>query len=120
MLLRQSPSGPTVKLPAMPGELGNTNVGAVASVDWSLGPAQSLGITANCNVTSVGLPAGEATWLQLKVVQIGGGAVPTFVGAQTPGGTPLAFSAGNGAKDIVSLYWDGFDLFASVAGLAFA
>jgi len=119
MLLRQSPSGPNVSLPSLPGEFANTNVGAVASIDWRKGPAQSLGITATCNVSSVGLPAGESTWLQLKVVQLpAGGFVPTFVGAKTPGG-PLTFSAAAGAIDIVSLYWDGVTLYATTAGLAF-
>ncbi len=121
MLLRQSPSGPVVTLPGTPGESANTNVGAAASIDWSKGPAQSLLITANCNVTSVGLPAGQSTWLQLKVVQGGaGGFVPTFVGAKTPGGTPLTFSAPAASIDIVSLYWDGFTLYATTGGLAFA
>ena len=120
MLLRQSPSGPVVNLPAMPGELANTNVGAVASIDWSQGPAQSLLITQNCTLTSQNLPAGQSTWVQLKVVQGGGGGfVPTFVGAKTPGGTPLTFSAGPGAIDIVSLYWDGLTLYATTGGLAF-
>lgn len=121
MLLRQSPSGPVVSLPSLPGEQANTNVGAAASIDWSKGPAQSLLITQNCNVTSVSLPAGQSTWVQLKVVQgAGGGFVPTFVGAKTPGGVPLTFSAAPGAIDIVSLYWDGLTLYATTAGLAFA
>ncbi len=122
MQARQSPSGPAIKLLSFPGEQANINVGNAASIDWSRGPGQSLGLFASCNVTSRNLPAGQAAWVQLKIVQAGGGGgfVPTFVGAKTPGGTPLTFSAAPGSIDLVWLYWDGFDLFATVEGRAFA
>ena len=92
-----------------------------ASIDWSRGPAQVLIMHANANVTSVNLPANQPTWVQLLVVQgIGGGFTPTFIGAKTPGGTPLALSAPAASIDIVSLYWDGSELYPTVGGLAFA
>ncbi|HEY2405587.1 MAG TPA: hypothetical protein VGI10_06280 [Polyangiaceae bacterium] len=120
MLLRQPPSGPIVRLPSFAEEVANLNVLGVASIDWSLSPAQVLGITANCNVSSLNLPPGP-TWLQLRVVQgPGGGFTPTFVGAKTPGGTPLALSAAPGSIDILSLFSNGTDLFVSVAGLAYS
>ncbi len=120
MQMRNPPSGPAVHQPSFANGPANVNVGAVASIDWSLAPAQTLTLSANCNVTSVRLPANEQTWVQLKVVQGGAGSfVPTFVGALTPGGTPLTLSTTPGAVDFVSLFWDGVTLFAQVAGLDF-
>lgn len=121
MLIRQSPSGPSIKLPSFAAVADNVNVGAVATVDFSKGPAQRLTLTASANVTVTGLPAGQPTWWQLKVVQGGGGGfTPTFVGAKTPGGTPLTLSSAAGAQDIVSGYWDGAVNYVAVSGLAFA
>jgi hypothetical protein len=102
-------------------EVANVNVGAVASINFNLGATQRLTLSQSAVCTVTGLPTGQATWPQLKVVQSGlGSNVLTIVGAKTPGGLGLALSSAVGAIDIVSLYWDGTTLFASVGGLAFA
>lgn len=120
MLLRRSPSGPYVTLPSFGVAPGNANVAGVAQIDWSKAPAQTLTLTANCDVSSVGLPALEQTWIQVAVVQGGaGGFTPTFLGALTPGGDPLELSPDPGAVDLVSLYWNGSFLLATVGGLDF-
>jgi hypothetical protein len=117
--LRVPPSGAFNNLPGFPGEVPNVNVGAVASIAWSKGAAQKLTLSQNANVSSLGLPPGQTTWVQLKVVQGGGGGfVPTFVGAKTPGGTPLAVSAAAGAVDLLNGFWDGSTLYVAVGALA--
>ena len=121
MLLRQSPSGPSVANPSFPKPPGNVNVSTAALIDVSKGPAQVLTISASCNVLFDKLPAGQVAWYQLTVIQGGAGSfVPTLVSAKTPGGTPLTFSTTPGAQDIVSLYWDGSTMYATTGGLAFA
>ncbi len=121
MLQRQSPSGPVIKLPSYPIEFDNGPSGSADVVDWSQGPAQRGTLTANAIYTSSNLPAGQPTWLQLKLIQgAGGGFSASFAGAKTPGGTALALSSAAGAVDLVSLYWDGAVLFATVSALAFA
>lgn len=115
--LRQSPSGPFVHVPSFTGA-SNANVGAAAQIDWSKGPSQNLTLTANCNVSSIGLPPGENTWVQLVVIQGGaGGYTPTILGALTPGDAPLALSTAPGSVDVVSLFWNGTFFLAQVAGL---
>jgi hypothetical protein len=119
-LVRNSPSGPKNNLPSFPAETRNDNVGAVATIDWRKGGAQSLYLSASATVTMVGLPAGQTTWFQLKVVQANGGSkIPTFAGAKTPGGTSLVFSTADGSEDIVAGYWDGSKAYLTTAGLAF-
>lgn len=121
MLIRQSPSGPSIKLPSFAAVADNVNVGAVASVDFSKGPAQRLTLSANTTLTITGLPAGQPTWWQLKVVQDNtGGHSLAVAGAKTPGGTGLTLSTAGNSVDIVSGYWDGTTNYASVAGLAFS
>lgn len=121
MLVRNPPSGPTVKLASFLSVPDNVNVGNVASIDWSKGPAQRLTVGASCSISSLGLPAKQPTWVQLKVVQGGAGSfVPFFLNCFTPGGTPLTFSTAAGAVDIVSLYWDGQFLYAAPPLLGFA
>lgn len=108
-------------LPTAPGEINNGNSGAAATVNWAVGPAQRITLTANCTVTSTGLPAGSATWVQLKCIQDGTGSRTLALAAtKTPGGTPLVLSATPGATDIVSLYWDGAQLWATLGGPGFA
>lgn len=114
--LRLAPTGPNVELPSF-GSASNANVGAVASIDWSKAPSQTLTLTADCDVSSLGLPAGEQTWLQVIVVQAtSGGHVPNFLLALTPGGDPLELTSGAGAIDVVNLFWNGTFLLATVGG----
>lgn len=121
MLLRQSPSGAINSLPSFASSLGNVNVGAVASIDWQQGPAQELTLSQSCSVSSLNLPAGQPTWMQIECIQGSGGSfVPTFIGAKTPGGAALVLSTAPGSRDLISLYWSGSVLYAAVSGLAFS
>ncbi|HXJ69875.1 MAG TPA: hypothetical protein VNM39_13275 [Verrucomicrobiae bacterium] len=107
--------------PSFAPEVNNGASGAAFLLNYATGPAQSLTLTANCTVAVGNLIAGRPQWLQLKVIQGGGGGFTmTITGAHTPGGAGLALSAAAGATDLVSLYWDGAVLFATVGGLAFS
>jgi hypothetical protein len=121
MLLRQPPSGPSVTNPTFAIPPANVNVSTAALIDVNKGPAQDLTLTANANVLLDHLPDGQTAWYQVFVIQGGAGSfVPTFVGAKTPGGTPLTFSTAPGSVDVVSLCWYRNVLYATIGGLAFA
>ncbi len=122
MIPRQPPSGPNINLPGSPPEFDNGNSGAgQVPVDWKKGGAQKITLTGNCTLQLyVGLTPGEPTWVQLKLQQDATGSrVPTFQAVLTPGGTGLTLSTAPGSTDLVSLYYDGALLFATLAGLAF-
>jgi hypothetical protein len=113
--------GPPVPNPTFPIPPANVNVSTSALIDVAKGPAQDLTLTANANVLLDHLPNNETAWYQILVIQGGAGSfVPTFVGAKTPGGTPLVYSTAPGAADVVSLWWYRNVLYATIGGLAFA
>lgn len=113
MHLRNPPSGSIVALPSFPSETVTTSPGPAANVNWLKGPAQALVLTGNTVLTSQGLATNEPTWVQLLVVQAnGGGHSLTIAGAKTPNGDPIALTAAAGAKDIVSIFWDGVAQYA--------
>jgi hypothetical protein len=122
MQIRQAPSGPIVALPTSVAEFDNGDATNPDAIDWSKGPAQKIRLVNNAALNLyIGLTANQPTWLQLKVKQDGTGSrIPTLPGVLVPGGTPLTFSTAAGATDILSLYYDGALLYATIGGLAFA
>ncbi len=106
--------------PNYPPEHNNGASGAAFLVGFASSLAQSLTLTANCTIACGGFVAGRTQWAQLKLIQGGGGGFSVTINAETPGGAGLTLSVAAGAVDIVSLYWDGAILFATVGGLAFA
>ena len=105
-------------LPVFPALFDNGNSGATKTIDWSLGGAQKLTLTATCVVTNTNLPAGKTCWVQLTTVQGGAGSFGiSFVGQQTPGGSPILLTPTIGAKDELSLFWNGTNVEVLIAGL---
>lgn len=118
--LRQPPSGAYNNNPAF-ARRNVGNVGAVAAVNFASFGAQEIVLTANCTLTVSGFTPGKAQWVQLHVQQDATGSrTLSIVGARTPGALGLTLSTAGGAIDLVSLFWSGSFLYASVAGLAFA
>lgn len=122
MKIRLSPTGSFVTLPTSAPEFDNGNSGAgTKAINWALGPAQRLRLTGNAALSLyTGLTSREPTWVQLALVQDAvGSRVPTLPGVLTPAGAALTFSTAALAVDLVSLYFDGSLLYASIAGLRF-
>ena len=102
-------------------ELDNGNFTGGKSLTLAAGPAQRFTLTGNTTLLVLGLIANRAQWFQLKAIQGGAGSFTlTITGAKTPGGAGLTLSTAIGAQDLISCYWDGTTIYASVAGLAFA
>jgi hypothetical protein len=119
---RLSPNGPEIDLTTQLPQTFHHVAGADETIDWSKGPNQQIDLSAaTCVVTSTGLPQGETASLTLMVQQDAtGGRAIAFVGGQTPGGTPLALSAGANATDLLDLFWTGHVLLVTIRGKAFA
>jgi hypothetical protein len=120
---RLGASGPAIKLLTAPVLTYHDAQGATATIDWSKGNNQSIGLAAGadpCVVTSTNLPAGETAELTLRVQQDAtGGRSIAFAGGQTPGGTALALSAGAHAVDLLDLFWTGNVLLVTIRGKDF-
>lgn len=114
-------AAPAPVAPSFPAEDDAGNVTGAQNVSLAASLTRRLTLTGNATVTLTGLVAGRSQWFQLKVIQGGAGSFTlAIVGAKRPGGTALVLSTAVGAQDIVSGYWDGTTIYASVAGLAFA
>ncbi len=119
MLVRKSPSGPNIALQSFPADDDAPNSGAAMTIDWSQGPLQRRTLTDTCQITSSGLPPGESVpAMRLELIQgAGGSKAVLFLSTKTPGGQGITLSTIAGSLDVVDLLWDGFTLFASVAGI---
>lgn len=85
----------------------NGNSGAACVINWENGQKQLLTLTANAAITFVDLPADQRANLLLELVQDGvGGRVPTF-GANTDSEPNFPIATTAGAKNLLSLYWNG-------------
>lgn len=124
MIPRIPPSGPVVELLSSPPVTFHDDSGATAIIDWSKGNNQAIELTtgaAPCVVTSNGLPPDETASLTLQVQQDGTGSrTIVFVDGQTPGGSPLALSAGANATDLLDLFWTGHVLLVTIRGKNFS
>lgn len=99
--------------------LGNS--GAAITSNASRASSQKLTLTANCNLSIIGLIPNKPAWIQYEVIQDGVGTrALTISGAKTPGGFGLLLSSAPGAIDLVNVFWNGSSLFAVVGGLAFS
>lgn len=109
-------------IPNYPAEFNAGNKTGAASLSLATSLAARFTLTGNTVLTLTGLVAGRAAWPQLKVIQGGAGSYTLAIStAKTPNnGAGLALSTGVGDVDIVSCYWDGTNLYCSVAGLDFA
>lgn len=102
-----------------------TSTGAV-TLDCRQGFVFTITLNANTFAGLSGLPAGRCAWVQILVIQGSGGSktlvlfnTQTEFNALTPGGSGLSLSTAAGAKDIVSAFWDGTNIYALVSGKDF-
>jgi hypothetical protein len=95
---------------------------ASATIDWNVSQKQKLTITGTSNTINFTNPAGPCN-LQLKIVQGDGSDTITaghyHANVKWAAGTRPTLSTGNGAIDIISLYFDGTS-YHGVASLGFA
>ena len=95
---------------------------ASATIDWNVSQKQKLTITGTSNTINFTNPAGACN-LQLKIVQGDGSDTITaghyHANVKWAAGTRPTLSTGNGAIDIISLYFDGTS-YHGVASLGFA
>ena len=95
---------------------------ASRTIDWNVSQKQNLTITGTSNTINFTNPQGPCN-LQLKIVQGDGNDTITaghyYTNVKWAGGARPTLSTGNGAIDIISLYFDGTS-YHGVASLGFA
>lgn len=118
MLARKGPSGPNITLASYPSP-ASAESGSATTLEWDAGPVQRLTLTSSCTIAVSGLPPGESVpAMRLELTQGSGGSkTATITGAKTIGSAGLTLSSVAGRIDVVELFWDGYNLFASVLGL---
>lgn len=107
---------------AFPAEFDNGNETGTFALDWNAGQKQRATLTGNITTLNITAPSvGGAANLILKLIQDGtGGRTVTWPGSVLwQNGTAPTLSAGAGAVDIISLYWDGTNYYG-VAALNFS
>lgn len=108
------------RVPAFPPPNDNGNLTGAAAISVASNLYQQITLTGNTTLTINDFVAGRSQWGQLRVIQGAGGShTLTIVGAKTPGSAGITLSITAGARDLLSLSWDGTELDVAVGGLAF-
>ena len=87
-----------------------SQAGASYTLDWNNGQKQRITLTGNITTLTLTAPPGVGNFL-IKIIQDGtGGRTITWPASVLwPGGTAPTLSAGGGARDIITFYYDGTD-----------
>jgi hypothetical protein len=93
---------------------GNGNSGASHTIDWTAGNVQSITTTASCTLTFTA-PTGPCH-LTLKITHEASATAYTYTwpaAVKWPSGTAISCTNSSGAVDMVSIYYDGTNYYAT-------
>lgn len=100
-------------------EFDSGNSGSSKTINWDNATGQKSTLTANCTYTFSNLLSGQAYVLRLVQGGAGSFTVTWPAAVKWAGGTPPTLSTAVGAIDVVTIYYDGTNAYAS-AGLSFS